>query len=95
LDYKSLSVKIISWISGILFSAIGIVNMFWGNDNIFGVFLFVLSLVFYPPVNRLFKKLTNYAIPIVVKIILGIFIFWVSLGVGELFAKIDMMMKSF
>lgn len=95
MDYKSLSVKIISWFAGVLFSAIGIVNMFWGNDSIFGIFLFVLSLLFYPPVSSLFKKLTNYTIPAAVKIVLALFILWASLGVGELFAKIDLMLKSF
>lgn len=95
MDYKSLAVKIISWISGVLFSAIGIINVFWGNDIIFGIFLIVLSLLFYPPLSRLFKKLTTYTIPASVKIFLAVFILWASLGVGELFAKIDLMLKSF
>jgi hypothetical protein len=69
--------------------------MFWGNDSIFGIFLFVLSLLYYPPLGILFKKLTNYTIPATVKIVLAVFILWASLGVGELFSKINLMMKSF
>jgi hypothetical protein len=84
-----------SWISGILFSVIGLVNIFWGNDPEFGVFIFVLSLVYYPPFNVVFKKFTGYSIPITVKIVLGLFILWSSLGVGELFDKIELMIQSF
>lgn len=84
----------ISWISGILFSAIGLVNIFWGNDPEFGIFIFALSLVYYPPFNVVFKKLTGYYIPLALKIVLGLFILWSSLGVGELFDKIELMIQS-
>lgn len=87
--------NILSWLLGLLFSSIGVVNMFWGNDPVFGVFLFGLSLIFYPPINTLLKKHTGFSISRVVKIVVGIFIFWSGLGVGELFDKIDLMLKSF
>ncbi|MEY4038428.1 MAG: hypothetical protein RIR67_738, partial [Bacteroidota bacterium] len=29
----------INWVFGLLFSAIGLVNLFWGNDPEFGVFI--------------------------------------------------------
>jgi hypothetical protein len=32
--------NILNWLLGFLFSSIGVVNMFWGNGPIFGVFLF-------------------------------------------------------
>jgi len=82
---------ILSWLLGLLFSSIGGVNMFWGNDPIFGVFLFGLSLIFYPPINSLLKKHTGFSIPRVAKIIVGFFILWSSLGVGKLFDKIDLL----
>jgi hypothetical protein len=87
--------NILSWLLGLLFSSIGVVNIFWGNDPVFGVFLFGLSLIFYPPINVLIKKQTSFSILIVVKIIIGLFILWSSLGVGELFDKIDLMLQSF
>jgi hypothetical protein len=92
---KSLLGSILGWVSGILFSAIGVVNIFWGNDPVFGVFILALSLVYYPPSHTLISKLTGYSIPLALKIGLAIFILWASLGVGELFDKIDMMMQSF
>ena len=84
-----------SWIIGVLFTGIAIVNIFWGNDPEFGVFIFMLSLIFYPPVNVLFKRITGYTIPVAVKIILFLLIIWASLGVGELLNKIELMIQSF
>jgi hypothetical protein len=85
--------NIISWLFGIVVFAIGVLNLCWGNDAGFGIFLILLSFVFYPPINALLRKKTGFAIPLVVKILLGIFVLWASLGVGELFDKIDLMMK--
>ncbi|MFT3845810.1 MAG: hypothetical protein QM725_12210 [Lacibacter sp.] len=95
MNYKVLFQTVVGWISGILFSLIGLINIFWGNDPEFGVFLFALSSVFYPPFNVLFRKVTGRSIPLIAKIILALFILWTSLGVGELFDKIGMMLKSF
>lgn len=85
----------ISWVSGIVFLAIGTINTFWGNDPGYGIFIILLSLVFFPPATILLKKLTRINIPVVFKIMLAIFIVWSAVGVGELFHKIDMMRISF
>src|SRR5688572_7649972 len=85
--------NILGWFFGIVVLAIGVVNLFWGNDPGFGVFLLLLSFVYFPPVNDIVRKRFDFAIPLVVKIILGAFIIWASIGVGELFDKIDLMMK--
>jgi len=97
MNNKSIVLNIISWIFGIAFFAIGAVNTFWGNDPGFGVFIILLSFVYFLPVNEILKKMTNFSIPRmgIVKILLGIFILWASLGVGELFDKIDLMMMDF
>jgi hypothetical protein len=92
---KSSFLSIISWLFGILFSFIGIVNIFWGNDMLFGVFILSLSFIYYPPVHDLIKKITGYSIPILLKIILALFMLWASLGVGELLLKIKLMLESF
>lgn len=94
MDNNSIVLKIISWIFGIVFFAIGVVNMFWGNDPEFGVFILLLSLVYFLPVNDILKNMTGFSIPKIgmVKILLGVFILWAALGVGELFDKIDLMM---
>jgi hypothetical protein len=94
MNNKSIVLNIISWICGIVFFAIGVVNTFWGNDPGFGVFILLLSFVYFLPVNDILKKMTGFSIPGmgIVKILLGIFILWAALGVGELFDKIDLMM---
>ena len=76
--------------------AIGIINTFWGNDPGFGIFLLLLSLVYFLPVNNLLRKMTGFMIPGmgIIKILLAILILWASLGVGELFDKIDLMMQN-
>jgi hypothetical protein len=94
MNNKSIVLNILSWIFGLLFFAIGLVNTFWGNDPFFGVFILLLSFVYFLPVNDILKKMIGFSIPRmgIVKILLGIFILWASLGVGELFDKIDLMM---
>lgn len=91
---KSIVGNIISWIFGIAFFAIGVINTFWGNDPEFGVFIVLLSFIYFLPVNAILRKIFSFSISQmgIVKIILGIFIIWAALGVGELFDKIELMM---
>ena len=92
MNNKSNVLNIISWLFGIAVFAVGVINTFWGNDPGFGVFLLLLSFVYFPPANAVLRKKTGFAVPGIVKIVLGIFIIWASLGVGELFDKINLMM---
>jgi hypothetical protein len=64
-----------------------------GQRSGFGIFILLLSLVYFLPVNDILKKMTGFSIPRigVIKIFLGAFILWSSLGVGELFDKIELM----
>ena len=88
--------NLIGWMFGIAVFAAGIVNTFWGNDPEFGVFILLLSFVYFPPTSHILsavsKRLIGFPIPQVAKIVLGIFIVWATLGVGELFDKIDLLM---
>lgn len=86
---------IISWIFGLLALSIGIVNSFWGNDPFFGVFIILASFAFFPPVTALVKKWIGISLPWWGKILLALFILWASLGVGELFSKVDLMLADF
>lgn len=88
-------INVISWLFGIAVFAAGVLNTLWGNDPGFGVFLLLLSFVYFPLANAMLKKRTGLTIPVLIKILLGLFIIWASLGVGELFDKIDLMMKDF
>lgn len=83
----------ISWLFGVFVVALGVINTFWGNDPGFGIFLLLLSLVYFPPTYALIRAKTGFPIPLVGKIFLGAFIIWAALGVGELFDKIDLMMQ--
>ncbi len=76
--------NIISWVFGIVVLTDGILNLFRGNDFGFGVFLILLSFIYFPPANTFLKKSFNFSIPYIVKILMGIFIIWVTLAVGAL-----------
>jgi hypothetical protein len=88
----STPLNFISSLFGVTFFTIGAVNVFWGNDTGFGIFIILLSLLYFPPVNNLLVQKTGRSIPRIIKTLLGIFICWAALGVGELFDKVDMMM---
>jgi hypothetical protein len=92
---KPIVYNIINWLFGIAVLTVGLINTLWGNDPGFGVFLALLSFIYFPPVNALIKEKTGIKIPAIAKIALGIFIIWASLGVGELFDKIYLMMQDF
>jgi len=92
MNYKAILLDTFSWIFGIIIFAIGVLNVFWGNDAGFGVFIILLSFAFFPLINTLIKEKVGFTIPLIVKILLGIFILWAALGVGELFNKIHLMM---
>ena len=87
--------KTVSALFGILFAAIGVINTFWGNDTFYGLFVILLSLAFFP----VFEKLSKGRIPekyqLPFRVLIGLFILWSSLGVGELFDKIRLMTDSF
>ncbi len=93
MSYKLIIWNIIAWGFGLAVFAAGIVNLFWGNDPGFGVFLLLLSFVYFPPVNHLFREKTGISIPWILKIILGVFTIWAALGVGELLGKLELMMQ--
>ncbi|WP_184177984.1 hypothetical protein [Rhabdobacter roseus] len=95
MNSTSLFTNSISWLFGIVVVAIGTINVFWGNDPGFGIFLLLLSWVYAPPLATLFREKTGWPLPGAVKIVLGLFILWAALGVGELFDKIELMRGTF
>ncbi len=92
-DSKSIIGEIASWLFGIAVMAIGLINTLWGNDPGYGIFIILLSFIYFPPATVFFKKISGIRIPLIVKILFGVFILWSALGVAELFDKIDLMMK--
>lgn len=95
LDNRPILRDVFSWFFGIVFLAVGLINTFWGNDTGYGIFIILLSFVFFPPVTAFFKKISGIPIHLVVKVILALFIIWSALGVAELPDKIDLMLKDF
>ena len=84
-------IQVIRYLFATLFSTIGLINSFWGNDPFYGVFVIVLSLPFYPVFSeRFLQKIRTWHL-----IILGGFILWTALGVAELLDKIALMIQSF
>ena len=84
-------VQVIRYLLAILFSLIGLINLFWGNDPFYGVFVILLSLPFYPVFSERFvKQIRTWHL-----FILAGFILWTALGVAELFDKIALMIQSF
>lgn len=91
MNSKAIAMNTISSIFGLAFLAIGLINAFWGNDPEFGIFIILLSFIYFPPVNTVIRRWMGFSIPLIAKIVLGLFIIWASLGVGELFDKIALM----
>ena len=91
-ENQSILYSITGWIFGIIFLTIGLINIFWGNDPEYGAFILLLSLAFYPPVNSMLREKLGFSIPLFLKIVIGLFIIWSAMGVGELFDKIDLML---
>ena len=75
--------NIISWIFGIVFFVIGVLNMFLVHP-VPGIFYILLSLVYFPPISAIIKEKFNFSIHYIIKIILGLFVLWGTLAVGEL-----------
>jgi hypothetical protein len=63
---------LLNWLFAVLFSAIGLVNCFVGNDPEFGVFILLLSLLFYPSLRLVFQQKIGWTIPSFVLILLGL-----------------------
>ena len=95
INNPSIAGHIGGWLFGVIAMLIGIINLFWGNDPGYGIFIFLLSFAFFPPFNRFLKKISGISLPLIAKIVLALFIIWSAVGVGELFDKIEMMVNDF
>ena len=74
---------ITSWILGIILFVIGLMNLFLVHP-VPGIVFILLSMLFFPPTNVLFKKHLRIAIPLVAKIVVFIVLVWFTLGVSDL-----------
>ena len=79
---------ITGWIFGLIVFAIGVLNMILVHP-VPGLIYILLSFVYFPSVNNVLRKRVGFTIPPLVKIILGIFIIWFTLGISDLGDMID------
>jgi len=80
---------------GALFSAIGFVNAFWGNDPYYGLAVLTASFLFYLPLIDVVRAKASAQQSTALLVLLGAFILWTSIGVGELWDKTAMMVETF
>ena len=72
-----------SWGFGLLLVVIGLLNIILVHP-VPGLIYLVLACIYMPPTAVWLKKKISFSIPRAVKIILGLLIMWVTLGVGDL-----------
>ncbi len=94
MTYVRLAANLAAWVLGLLFALIGLINVGWGNDQVYGLFIMLLAAVFLPPVRQQILIRTGKRVPVWLLAVTGLFIAWSSVGVGELFDKVDLMMAA-
>ncbi len=71
------------WLFGLLIFTIGILNLLLVHP-VPGFAYLLVSLLFLPPVNAMLRTRLGFAIPMSVKVVLGIVIMWFTLGISDL-----------
>lgn len=89
-----MSKSLLFFILGLILYGVGFVNLFWGNDPYFGLTILSFSVIFFTPLLFFFYKKNQKAF-VYIALCLAVFFIWASLGVGELFEKINLMINSF
>mgnify|MGYP005755251179 CR=1 FL=1 len=74
---------IISWAFCAIVFLIGLLNLFLIHPVPGLVYLF-LSLFYFPPAKEMLRHQLGFRIPLFIKIILGVFIIWFTLGISDL-----------
>lgn len=83
MSHQSILYKMINWVFGISILCLGILNLFLVHP-VPGIVYLLLSLLFLPPVHKWLRNSYGVSIPWVFLILLGLVIFWFTLGVSDL-----------
>jgi hypothetical protein len=75
--------KTFSWLFAGLLITIGILNLFLIHP-VPGIAYLLISCLYMPPVNESIRNRFGFAIPVAVRIALGIAIMWFTLGISDL-----------
>ena len=94
-NMRCLMRELVVVVFGVLFSAIGFVNTFWGNDPYYGLAVLTASFLFYLPLIDVVRPRVSARQGTALLVLLGAFILWSSIGVGELLDKTAMMAETF
>lgn len=84
--------QVLGWMLGLPILLVGLINTFWGNDMVFGLFIALGAFVYMPPGYAFWLKKTKIKLPVALKLVMFAVFIWVVLGVGELPNKVDMML---
>lgn len=79
---------VIGWVFGTIVLAIGVLNLFFVHP-VPGIVYLLLSLIYFPPADAVLRRSFGFAVPRVLKIILGVVIIMFTLGVSDLGDMID------
>lgn len=85
-EYKTSAIT--GWIFGLIVFVIGVLNMILVHPVPALIYL-LLSFIYFPPANTMFRKKFGFTIPPLLKIMLGVFIIWFTLGISDLGDMID------
>ncbi|KAA9327737.1 hypothetical protein F0P96_17130 [Hymenobacter busanensis] len=79
---------LIGWVYGTTVVVIGVLNLVLVHP-VPGIAYLVVSLIYLPPTAAILKKKIGFAIPRILKIIVGILVIQFTLGVSDLGDMID------
>lgn len=88
MNFYNILFTITRWIPGLAIATLGILYFVLVHP-IPGIVCLLLSFVFFPPANDLFRRKLGMKIPLPVQVLLFIIIFWFTLGVSDLGDMID------
>lgn len=75
--------NVVGWAFTFLFAIIGILNLILVHP-VPGLFYLVLATVYPPLTDQLIRSKFGFAIPLVVKIVIGLVVLWGTLAVTDL-----------
>lgn len=85
---KAAAGSVFSWAFALVVFTVGVLNILLVHP-VPGIAYLLLSFIYLPPAQVLFRQKMGFSIPLVVKIILGIIIIQFTLGVSDLGDMID------
>lgn len=77
-----------SWFVGLVVFTIGLLNLLLVHP-VPGLFFLLLSLLYFPPADKISARLFGFPVPLAAKLVLALVIVWFTLGVSDLGDMLD------